>query len=318
MEINREAIMQSTTHHQTLTHSGESAPDDRPGDTRPYLCIPYWETSRFAGDPVDIGQIRPLPTGPLPTGVISWECPGIQTTPYLPGQELQVTVDVRNSGQGSATAIATVVVYWAVPTVGFAKPSFFGATTVAAPTMRDPMVPGFASATMSGVIPVTAPNHICLLAYVTHSLDKANPVADPIGDRHWAQRNLIAVSTKTSPIIIPFFAANPFDTEELFELRVRALDRRTLELFALRMKFEPGEVQPRLRLVDGLARPMTDQTSEARLRLALGSHRQRQYSLMLDLDRQLAPYQLTAIEVVLYQSKNRERPVGSLGIVVRG
>ena len=293
-------------------HANEGG-DDRPGDTRPYLCIPYWKTPRFPGDPVDIGQVRPLPTG-----VISWECPGIHASPYTPGQKLQVTVDVRNSGHGSATVVATVVVYWAVPTVGFAKPLFFGAATVAAPTMRNPMVPGFVSTTMSGVIPATAPNHICLLAYVTHSLDQAKATADPIGDRHWAQRNLVVVSAKTSPMIVPFVAANPFDTEDLFELQVRALDRRSLELLALRMKYEPSEVRPRLQLVDGLGRHVTDRTSEARLRLALGSNGRRQYSLILELDRRLAPHQLTALEVVLYQSTDQQRQVGSLGIVVRG
>jgi hypothetical protein len=305
--------MPPTTHHLTPIHPNEPGSDDGPGDTRPYLCVPYWETPRFPGDPVDIGQVRPLPAG-----VISWECPGIHASPYLPGQELQVTVGVRNSGHGSATVVATVVVYWADPTVGFAKPSFFGATTVAVPTMRDPMAPGFVSATLSGVIPATAPNHICLLAYVTHSLDQAKAAADPVGDRHWAQHNLVAVSTTISPMIVPFVAANPFDTEGLFELRVRALDRRALELFALRMKFEPSEAQPRLQLVDGLGRPVTDRTSEAQTQLALGPHGRRRYSLMLELDQRLAPHQLTAIEVVLYQSKDQQRPVGSLGIVVRG
>jgi hypothetical protein len=71
--------------------------------------------------------------------VISWECPGIHASPYSPGEQLQVTVDVRNSGGGSATVIATVVVYWADPTVGFSNPTFFAATTVAVPVMRDPL-----------------------------------------------------------------------------------------------------------------------------------------------------------------------------------
>jgi hypothetical protein len=300
----------------THTHPiqpNEPGADDGPGDTRPYLCIPYWEAPRFPGDAVDIGQLRDLPAD-----VTSWECPGIQTSPYLPGQDLQVVVDVRNSGQGSATVIATVVVYWADPTVGFAKPTFFGATTVAAPTMRDPMVPGFVSATLSGVIPAMAPDHICLLAYVTHSLDQAKPVPNPIGDRHWAQRNLFAVSAKISPIIVPFTAGNPFDTEGLFELRVRTLDRRALELLALRMKFEPSEAQPRLQLTDGLGRPVTDRARDAQTRLALSPHGRRRYSVMIELDQQLAPHQLTALEVVLYQSKDKQRPVGSLGIVVRG
>jgi hypothetical protein len=170
-----------------------------PGDIRPYLCIPYWEAPRVPGDPVDIGVLRPLPSGPPPLGVVSWECPGIHAGPFSPGANLDVTVDVRNSGGGSATAIVTLVVYWAIPTVGFSKPTVFGATTVAVPPMRDPSVPGFVSASFSGVIPASAPDHICLLAVATHALDAAGTVVDPVNDRHWAQHNLLAVTPRAIP-----------------------------------------------------------------------------------------------------------------------
>jgi hypothetical protein len=253
----------------------------------------------------------------LPAGVISWECAGIRTSAYSPGQDLQVSVDVRNSGHGSATAVATVAVYWADPTVGFAKPSFFGVATVAAPTMRDPMAPGFVSAQVSGVIPATAPDHICLLASVTHSLDQAKPVADPIGDRHWAQRNLFAVTAKSTPTIVPFVAANPFDAENVFDMRARILERHALELFALRQKLETREMQPRLQLLDGSGRPVTDRAREAHTRVTLGPHGRRRYALVIELDQHLVSHQLTAFEVVLYQGRDLQRPVGSLGIVVR-
>lgn len=293
----------------------ESNPDKGPGDTRPYLCIPYWETPRFAGDPVDIGhQVRPLPAG-----VISWDCPGIHTTPYVPGQNLQVTVDVRNSGLGSATVVATVLVYWADPTVGFAHPMFFGATTVAATTMRDPVEPGFVSVTLNGVIPASAPNHVCLLVCVTHSLDVANAAADPIGDRHWAQRNLFTVTTKLSPIIVSFLVANPFTTEDMFDLQVRTLDLRELELFAMRMKFEFSEIQPRMQLLDDQGRPVSDLGKEAQARLALCPHGRRRYSMVLHVEQHLPSHQLTAVEVVLYKNKDQQqREVGSLGIVIFG
>src|SRR5262249_38228589 len=156
-----------------------------PVDTRPFLSIPYWEAPRFAGDAVDIGTVRPLPGG-----TISWDCQAIHASPYTPGTVLNVRVDVRNSGPGNATAIPTVIVYWSDPTVGFAHPLFLGATTVAAPPMRDRFQPGFVTtAVISGTIPAGAPDHICLLAVVTHGLDKAGSVPDPINDRHWAQRN---------------------------------------------------------------------------------------------------------------------------------
>jgi hypothetical protein len=145
-----------------------------------------------------------------------------------------------------------------------------GATSLAAPPIRDPLMPGFVSTTLTAVIPATAPNHICLLACVTHSFDQAKPTANPFYDRHWAQRNLFSVSVKNQPMIVPFFAANPLDVGGLFDLQVRSLDRRTLELFAKRMELESSEVQPRLMLLDEVDRPLTDWVKEAQVRLELG------------------------------------------------
>jgi hypothetical protein len=146
----------------------------------------------------------------------------------------------------------------------------------------------------------------------------AGAAADPIGDRHWAQRNLFAVTTKIHPIIVPFVAANPFDAEDMFELRVRTLDLRELELFALRRKFEPGEIQPRMQLLDGQGRAVSDLGKEAQTRFALGPKSRRRYSMVLRLDRHLPPHQGSAVDVVLYQSKDQQRAVGSLGIAVFG
>jgi hypothetical protein len=290
--------------------SDQERGDTGPDDTRPFLCIPYWEAPLTPGGAVDIGKIRPLPSG-----VVSWMCPAITTTPYVPGQEIEVTVHVRNSGHGSATAIATIIVYWADPTVGFAKPNFFGVTTVAAPTMRDSTKPGVASATLRGFIPASAPTHVCLLASVTHSLDPCAPVIDPIGDRHWAQHNLVAVSTATTPIIIPFVVANPLGAEGVFELRVRQLDRVELEQIALRLKREPGEASIRTRLVDGLGRSVGDEEGDGVSQIALGPRRQRQYSLLLDMKHALPPSDMLALEITL---ENGERVLGSLGVAILG
>ncbi len=295
---------------------GDAVPSDHrlgdagPDDTRPFLCIPYWETPFFPGGAVDIGQLRPLPAG-----VVSWMCPGIRATPYVPGQEIEVTVDVRNSGHGSATVVATIVVYWADPTVGFAKPNFLGVATVAAPTMRDPMKPEVASATLRGVIPASAPAHVCLLANVTHSLDRSPPVIDPIGDRHWAQHNLVAVSSVTTPIILPFIVANPLEAKGVFELKVRQLDRIELEQLALRLKLEPGEASIRTRLVDGVGRSVVEAARDGVSKIALGSRRQRRYSLILDMQHALPASDVLALEITL---SHGERSVGSLGVVLHG
>src|SRR4051812_40615837 len=91
--------------------------DEREGqaDTRPHLCIPYWNAALGAGGTWDTGDVRPLPGS-----VVSYLCDSIHAGPYTPGQPLDVVVDVRNAGGGNAASIATVVVYWADPTAGFA------------------------------------------------------------------------------------------------------------------------------------------------------------------------------------------------------
>jgi hypothetical protein len=184
--------------------------------------------------------------------------------------------------------------------------------------MRDPTAPGFVVATLQAATPALAPNHICLLVCVTHSLDGAPASADPIGERHWAQRNLFAVTTRLNPITVSFLVGNPFKTEGIFELRARTLDLRQLELFAMRMKFEPSELQPRMQLLDGEGRPLSEAGREARAALALGPHRRRRYSIVLHVEQHLHAHQLTAVEVFLYQSKEPQRAVGSLGIVIAG
>ena len=195
--------------HPEDDHSSQArrrGEEEEPVDVRPFLCIPYWTAPLFPGDQGDSGESRPLPGN-----VISWLCPSIQASPYAPGSKLDVRVDVRNSGRGSSSALATVVVYWADATVGFVKPTLLGATSVeVAPHVGARATTG----TISGVIPATASNHICLLCLVTHSLDKPGAIVDPIGDRHWAQRNLTAIGAVPGvPVVVPFLAANPFDQE---------------------------------------------------------------------------------------------------------
>lgn len=302
--------MQPTMHASNTEHP--KRPEDEPSDTRPFLCIPYWESPRFLGDSVDTGQIRPLPGD-----VISWECPGIHASPYRPGEVLEVIVDVRNSGHGNATSVATVVVYWADPCVGFAQPTLFGVASVAAPTLRDPVTPGVVSVTLRAVIPPTAPKHICLLAYVTHSLDRAPVSPDPCNDRHWAQRNLIAVNMGAYQVLIPFMVANPSSgsEDEEFDLQVRALDRHALELRALRKNLEPGGGHLRFRLLDAQGVAVTDHGEETQARLTVRSQGRKRLSLLIEVDAHWQPHQVVVAEVLLFQ---RERLVGSLGIELQG
>ncbi|MDP9651612.1 hypothetical protein [Paraburkholderia caledonica] len=132
------------------------------------------------------------------------------------------------------------------------------------------------------------------------------------------QRNNTAVSASTSPIIVPFIAANPLEMEGVFELKARLLDRRELELLSLRMKGEPGDLALRMRLVDGLGRTVTESGRESVTGLALGPRRQRRYSLVLEFEHSTAASQLVAVELVLSHTGDRPRTVGSLGMVVSG
>jgi hypothetical protein len=290
--------------------AGTRRPDDeRPADIRPYFSIPYWSAPRFPCDAPDDGTLRPLTAG-----VISWDCHGIHTGPYTPGETLDVSVDVRNAGGGNAAAVATVVVWWADPTVGFAKPTFFAAASVAVPPRG-----GLATtATMSAPIPAGAPAHICLLARVTNTLDQAGPVCDPVGDRHWAQRNLQAVAVAAgAPIVIPFLAANPFARETLFRLEVGVLNRDSLALLALRQRARPAEARLRVAVLDARGERAADGDRDGRLDVALGPRAGRLFHLAIAIDRDLDPDELAAVEIGL-TPRDAEAPVGSLGIVVRG
>lgn len=284
----------------------EGQGEEPPVDMRPYLCIPYWTAPRFPGDP-DSGELRPLPGN-----VIGWLCPGIHASPYTPGAQLDVQVDVRNSGRGSATALATVLVYWADATVGFTKPTLLGAASVAVQPRG-----GYATTrTISGVIPATASKHICLLCQVTHSLDKPGNTANPIGDRHWAQRNLTAVGASPGvPVILPFLAANPFDHEAGFRLTVQMLEFDLLHALALRLGGVAADMGLHVQLLDERG-AVIGEGPRAGTALELEGGRQRLFNVALELLGELEQDQLAAAEAVLFADEV-EHPIGSLGIVLR-
>lgn len=295
-------------------------PDDRPNDEgqeghpdiRPYFCIPYWSAA-VAGvaDPWDTGQTRPIPAAVCP-----YLCDAIHAGPYVPGQRLDVTVSVRNTGGGNSASIATVVVYWADPTVGFAKPAFLAATAIAVPTTRT--TPGSTTTpTLSGIIPATAPNHICLLVSVSHPQDRAGTVLDPYHDRHWAQRNLNAVAAAVgAPAIMPFMAANPFAQEAELTLRAGFADERHLEPVARAVNAQPAFVAPRLRLLDTAGSGLSEAGRRVETTISLGPLEQRPFQLLIEIDEEIPPGASSAIEIELIDQRNERGPVGSLGVAL--
>jgi hypothetical protein len=170
-------------------------PEREIDDSRPFLTIPY--------GPADTGEVRPLPGS-----FTWWLCGGIRTSTYQPGEVLEVVVDVRNSGGANSASLAQVTVWWSDPALGFVivPENLIGFRQVAVP----PRGGTATTATMSRRMPPDAPNHICLIARISHPLDPAAQTPDPVNDRHWAQRNLSVVTTPGgAPAVVTFTAANP-------------------------------------------------------------------------------------------------------------
>ena len=208
-----------------------------------------------------------------------------------------------------------MLVYWADATVGFTKPTLLGAASVAvAAPRRGTRV----TKTVSGVIPATASNHVCLLCLVTHSLDKPGNTANPVGDRHWAQRNLAAVGgvaqsasgscrswrpTRSTRKPGSSCAAQMLEFDLLHQL-ARAPRRSA-----------PTNPGVHVRLLDERG-GVIGEGPRAGTALELQAGGQRLFNVALELLGELAPDELTAVEAVLFANE-REHPVGSLGIVLR-
>lgn len=288
---------------------GEGGED--PPDTRPFLCIPYWTTPLSAGGTWDTGQQRPLPGT-----VVYYLCESIRTTAYTPGKPLSVTVEVRNSGGGNAAAIATVLVYWGVPSAGFATLNFFAAATVPVTPSRTAATVA-RTATMTGIIPADAPDHICLLVQVSHPQDRAPTAFNPVGDRHWAQRNLQAVTVAPgAPAIAGFVAANPFATDGTFDLQVTAADRHQIAVVAASLGAEPKDVRPTLTLLDAEGSPVSAAGPAAGTRFALKGRGQRAFQVLVEVPGELPVGTVGVIEVKLLDAEQEGRVVGGLGIAL--
>jgi len=285
--------------------------NDHPSDTRPFLCIPYWTAPLVAGGPWDNGQNRPLPGA-----VVSYACESIHTSPYKPGEKLDVTVDIRNSGGGNSAAIATVVVYWAKPGAGFAKPTFFAATVVAIAPSRGTAA-SVPTSTMTATIPASAPDHICLVVSVSHPQDKAGTACDPMHDRHWAQHNLHAVTaTVGAPVIVPLLAANPFDAAMTFDLQVGPVDEQRAHQVANAFQTLPSGIRARVRLLDNQGAAVSEEGERTQTTVDLGPLEQRQFQVLVELDTDVPRGQSAAVEAGLVTQHDNRGLVGSLGVVL--
>jgi hypothetical protein len=253
---------------------------------------------------------------PLPGEVVSYACDAVHAGPYTPGMPLDVSVDVRNSGGGNSPAVATVVVYWADPTVGFAKTNFFAAATVAVPTSRN--APASADTPkMTAVIPATAPDHVCLLVCVSHPQDRAGKVCDPVNDRHWAQHNLVAVHAAVgAPVVFPMAVANPFTEGRMLQLVVGPADERRARVVAGKFQTEPSDMAARLRLLNAEGAPVSDEGRQVQAPVQLGPLEQRRFQVLIEVDSDLPAGRSAVAEAQLLDPNRDHGIVGSLGLVL--
>lgn len=286
-------------------------PADETPDPRPYLCIPYWTAPLTPNGGWDTGQKRDLPAS-----VVSYLCPSIHAGAYTPGGPLDVTVDIRNSGDGSATSIATVVIYWDDPTVGFAHPHFFAATTVPVPPSRNaPMT--VTTDTLTATIPPDAPPHICLIVAVSHPQDPAETICNPVKYRHWAQRNLVhAVTAQGAPILIPFRAANSSRAAGTFTLRADPVGGPQAQTLADEFGARASDIVVRMRLLDDAGAQLSDESEHPRASVALEPLEDQSFQLMVEVDQNISSGSAAPLELVLAEQGGEDAIAGSLGVVL--
>lgn len=278
-------------------------PEEHEVDSRPHLVIPYWKPTTPTTSPDD-GNTRPVPGN-----VVWYLCPGIKASPYRPGERLDVSVEVGNFGGANTPSTAHVTVWWSVPSAGFvvSPDKLIGVTTVPV----DGRGGHATSPVMSKVMPGTAPDHICLLARVSHQYDRAGAKVDPVNDRHWAQRNLVALTaTPGAPLVFPFMVGNPLVDEAQFFVTVEHAREERFPGLAASVHAEPVLVEASLAL--GVDEP----GREPSLWVELGPGEQRELTLTIDLYTELREGQFAAFEIS--QRADDRDILGGLGVIVRG
>jgi hypothetical protein len=306
-----------------LSHHGRPEPVDANHDDRghdepqlpnTFLAIPY-----YAGDRGIPGVDRPLGSK-----AVWYLCPAIVVNgikgmnTFMRGEPTTVTVDVVDSGNGTTAAPVQVAVWWADPSTGFTKLTLFGQTSLAVPTDGVPRT----SPTITGVIPTSAPSHVCLVARVSAPLDSPAPGAPilPGDDRRWAQLNINALAASMGqPFQFMFWAGNPFDQAADFEVIARAVEGEALSMLSRHVRADLVRVRHMdLRLADRRAPWTDDGQHDARHRLVLEPGERRPIMLTGVLPDDVEPDRAAAIEILQVAPGEREssRVVGSIGLVV--
>ena len=285
-----------------------------------FMVIPY-----FTGDRGRDGFERPL-TQPSNPPVVPYLCPAITVMTggipgpavFMPGEDLEVAVTVANYGGGTMNAAANVAVFWSDPTTGFTKTTLLGQAPVIVPTKGGIET----SPVIKGKIPVSAPKHICLLARVTAPGDYITKTTiEPANDRHWAQLNLNAITVAADQTFqFTFWAGNPFNKTEVFELIARPVNERTIHILGKQLGVRPTIVDNlEIRLASIQKDYLRDagEKSGERLTLELKPNSRQAIHLLGKISGRMEKGSFTLVEILQNSRGYNEATMGSIGIIVK-
>jgi len=149
---------------------------------------------------------------PLPPAVTAWLCSYILVdgvpfpgTPLVHGDTLTLSVVTGNSGDKPLYNVLTRI-WWGDPSVGISRGQL---TLIAEQPLGGALVPGQTATGLTAPWLVTpdVPEHVCLVAQVSHDQDPAPDPVTPGLERHFAQHNLqLHDAAPGAPMVIAFQA----------------------------------------------------------------------------------------------------------------
>lgn len=300
----------------------------------------------------------PAPGVAVAPGAIAYACPSIavlNSTPgeFTPGAPTTVAVTVRNYGKGAGIDLVNLDLWWSPPTTEFGnvtkKPPMAQVNDMLvrdAKGTRPPLVKQ-----LTFTIPAAAGPHVCVLvrATVAYPLLPSGPnssdgiavwPADPAGDRHWAQRNLHAVTANSSgKFHLGFYAENSGNRDAAFRIIANEADGPALELLSRDMRAiarRAEGVTLSVRAVQANSERDSSQekpAQQANLPLTIGAGRRVALVLEGQLKAPLQPGEFVAFEVMQISERNnnghraeptaeqaprRASRTGTIGVVVMG
>lgn len=326
------------------------------GPETPWVVIPYWTGDK--GRNIE----RPLPPTPVPgsavaPGVLSYHCDSIKVIGgapgvFTPGVPTTVEVTVRNYGKGAGLDLVTLDLWWSAPTTEFGsltkRPPMAQAVGSLA---RNPQALLDPPAIMTFTTRPDAGPHICVVVRATVGYPvlpsdltyDGVPVwpANPTGDRHWAQLNLVTVIADSSgKFHITFSSANATAKDSSFVIRANqvsghAMERLAREVRATPINAEGASIALRPLLLSRRQRDKPEGVERGRpeISVTIGANRRLQMVLEGQLKQPLGAGEFAAFEVVQLEAgeprgqgkkvtsdhgTQRINRMGSIGVVVFG